>query len=260
MTENQSPNKRVWVVTVSRVLDTIATLVLVAVCAGVLLRTNSAQGEPAVKTARPGQASARQRDQTLPLTPLSIGNAGLIGQPTAKWMLIVYSDFQCPFCASFARDVLPTLVEKFVKTSEIAIGFKHFPLGKHTAAQIAAQAAECSRREGKFPQMLVSLFKEPNLLSREKVIGYGTELGLDQRNFTKCLDHDSADVVAEDVKVADRLGVSGTPSFFFGRTTGDGKVEVTQRFEGAKTLTYFNNIITLSLRTDKTASSKSPLR
>jgi protein-disulfide isomerase len=59
-------------------------------------------------TALRGQAGPSQRTTIeLPQQPFAIGNAPSRGSPTAQYVLVEFSDFQCPFCAKFVREVLP---------------------------------------------------------------------------------------------------------------------------------------------------------
>jgi hypothetical protein len=44
-----------------------------------------------------------------PSDPISIAGAAVRGSADARAVMIVYSDFQCPYCGSFARDVLPEI-------------------------------------------------------------------------------------------------------------------------------------------------------
>lgn len=46
-----------------------------------------------------------------------------LGSPKARVTLVEYADLQCPYCAQWARDTLPTLVEDYVKTGKLRIAF-----------------------------------------------------------------------------------------------------------------------------------------
>lgn len=46
-----------------------------------------------------------------------------LGSPKAPVTLVEYADLQCPYCAQWARDALPTLVEDYVKTGKLRIVF-----------------------------------------------------------------------------------------------------------------------------------------
>ena len=62
-------------------------------------------------TGRPEEdaaAAVRPRPEPrVPAEPLPIGNAWTEGPAAAPVIAIVYSDFQCPFCASFSQHGLP---------------------------------------------------------------------------------------------------------------------------------------------------------
>jgi protein-disulfide isomerase len=64
----------------------------------------------------------------------------MLGRRTAPVTLIVYSDFECPFCKKFSA----TLNEIFrKKRGMISIVYRHFPLSFHLSALPAAKASEC---------------------------------------------------------------------------------------------------------------------
>ena len=48
----------------------------------------------------------------------------MLGSPKAPVTLVEYADLQCPYCAQWARDALPTLLERFVRTGKLRIVFR----------------------------------------------------------------------------------------------------------------------------------------
>jgi protein-disulfide isomerase len=46
-----------------------------------------------------------------------------LGSPTAPVTLVEYADLQCPYCAQWARDALPTLVDDYVRAGKLRIVF-----------------------------------------------------------------------------------------------------------------------------------------
>ena len=73
---------------------------------------------------------AAEESQPVPVTPVSFSNAPIKGDIHAKVGIIVFSDFQCPFCAKFARDTLPTLEKEYVDTGKVFLAFRNNPLIK----------------------------------------------------------------------------------------------------------------------------------
>jgi protein-disulfide isomerase len=47
----------------------------------------------------------------------------VLGRPDAPVTLVEYADLQCPYCAQWARDALPTLIEDYVKPGRLRIVF-----------------------------------------------------------------------------------------------------------------------------------------
>src|SRR5712671_5100774 len=77
--------------------------------------------------------------------------------PPARVEIVLYSDFQCPFCAQFAQSYRE-LQTKGVDGVEMAVQFRNFPLSIHPRAQLAHQAAAAAKAQGKFWEMHDLLF------------------------------------------------------------------------------------------------------
>jgi protein-disulfide isomerase len=48
----------------------------------------------------------------------------VLGRPAAKVTLIEYADLSCPVCRQFADQVLPTLVDEYVRTGKVKLEFR----------------------------------------------------------------------------------------------------------------------------------------
>jgi len=152
------------------------------------------------------------------------------GDANAPVTVIEYSDFQCPFCGNFARNVLPELTTKYINTGKIRFVFRHFPLNTacntalstdlHAQACAAARAAECADDQGKFFEYHDELFLDDSrrtAMSTTNLKQYGTNVGVDQTTFDVCVDGTSkTNRVAADVTSGIALGVTATPTLFVG--------------------------------------------
>ncbi len=132
------------------------------------------------------------------------------GNPRAPVTVVVFSDFQCPFCAR----VEPTLkqVEQAYGAS-VRIAWKHKPLPFHPNAVPAALAAEAAREQGKFWPMHDKMFAAQQELSTAAYERWARELGLDLARFKAAQASEKLKArVQEDDQLAARLGVDGTPT------------------------------------------------
>ena len=69
-------------------------------------------------------------------------------------------------------------------------------------------------------------------------------VGLDTTAFQQCLDSGKyAALIRKDMSEAQGAGVTGTPSFFFGRSDADGKVKATRSLAGAQAYSAFKAAI-----------------
>jgi protein-disulfide isomerase len=48
----------------------------------------------------------------------------VLGDPAAPLTLVEYADLQCVYCAVWSRDVLPAVVEKYVRTGAVRLEFR----------------------------------------------------------------------------------------------------------------------------------------
>ncbi|OGF24395.1 hypothetical protein A3H09_01320 [Candidatus Falkowbacteria bacterium RIFCSPLOWO2_12_FULL_45_13] len=137
-----------------------------------------------------------------------------LGDISAPVKMIVYSDFECPFCADFAK-TMKQVEENFKYNAVIA--FRHYLLAGHPQALPAAMASECAAEQGKFWEMHDKLFADnaAGRMSLEQFKTDAADLGLDTAKFNQCLDSEKfKDKVIEQKSGGDKAGVTGTPTTF----------------------------------------------
>lgn len=106
----------------------------------------------------------------------------------------------------------------------------------HPQAMGAAQAAECSLAQGKFWEVHTRLFANQQALGPADLVKVAQAAGADMPAFQKCLAAQAASPVKirQDMEEGARAGISGTPTFFLGTLTKEGKVKVSRRLVGAQ--------------------------
>lgn len=145
--------------------------------------------------------------------PVPIADAPSIG-PTNAWVtMVVFSEYECPFCARVSPTV-ERLLEKY--KGKIKFVFRHLPLAFHPRARPAANAAECARAQGKFWQMSDRLFSNQRNLTDAAFVRHAKRIsGLKFKPWETCykqLKYDSR--IARDIRIAADVGARGTPTFF----------------------------------------------
>ena len=181
--------------------------------------------------------------QNIPLE-ISADNDPIIGNPDAPITIIEFSDFQCPFCARFHIQTLPTIMEEYIEKGDVKLVFRDFPLQSiHPNAVPASVAAECANEQGEFKQMHDILFEKQNQWSNLETVyaielfnQYSEQINLEQEQFTSCLS--SAKYVKEiqnDLNDGRAYGITGTPGFFIGnQEIGFVELKGAQPFESFK--------------------------
>jgi protein-disulfide isomerase len=145
-------------------------------------------------------------------TALPIGASPTLGN--GPLVVVIFSDFECPYCGQFARESFPAIKQEFVDTGKVTFVFKHFPIATHEHAQSAAVAAYCAQEQGKFWEYHDVLFSNQENLDIASLERYAQGLGLERESFLSCMNV-SISAVLRDRTLGEQAGVTGTPTFFF---------------------------------------------
>jgi protein-disulfide isomerase len=170
--------------------------------------------------------------------PVSINSDHIYGSEFAPVSIILYSDFDCPYCRN-----LRTSLKRLVNESDGKVNwvFRHFPLdGNIPDTQIQAEATECAAKisgNDGFWALANALFITPRRTkpSTQTIISRAAKMAqLNEAVLNKCIKMGKlVNNVSEDKLEAKALGFSGTPGLVFIHNKS-GKKEIKQ---GALSLT-----------------------
>jgi protein-disulfide isomerase len=141
-----------------------------------------------------------------PVAPVGAGDH--LRGPEGAPLVIVYGDYECPFCAA---------LEERLRGAPVRVAFRHFPVrGSHPRAFPAACAAEAAGRQGAFWAMHDALFADQGRLEDPHLWARAERLGLDLARF----DADRRDPavaarITADFRGGVRAGVPTTPTLFW---------------------------------------------
>jgi protein-disulfide isomerase len=156
-------------------------------------------------------------------------SANALGQPAAPVTLAYFADLQCPYCRDFSLEVLPSIIERWVRAGKLRIESHALQTATHApevfmAQQVAALAAGRQERAWHFIETFYAEQGEENS-------GYVTDAylqdrasqvtGLDLARWASDRrDPELANEIAGDARAAENAGLTGTPSFLIG-ASGD---------------------------------------
>lgn len=153
------------------------------------------------------------------------------GPKDAKVKVVVFSDFQCPYCKIFHK-----AFEDAIKNygDRVLFDYKFLPLSDiHPQANDAALASACALEQGKFWEYADKLYADQTNWGNAKDIfkfkEYAKNLGLDGAKFNQCLDSKKyQDKIDADKKEADSFAISGAPGIFVNTDFQEGVISYDQ--------------------------------
>lgn len=208
---------------------------------------------PTVAVAQPTQTSFRQID-----LKKDLGTLAPLGNKNAKVKLVLFSDFECPFCGALVgknpqvmdslktnipgwEPAFPKIKADYIDTGKAVLYFRDFPA--HQDSNVEHNAARCANDQGKFWEMHDALFAlqdEGGVGSdaKAKMTELAANIGLDEQKFADCFSASKfqKDIDA-DMAASRTLGVQGTPHMFIN----------SQYVSGADTYSSFKKIIDAEL-------------
>jgi protein-disulfide isomerase len=157
-------------------------------------------------------------------------SANALGEPSAAVMLEYFGDLECPFCRDFSLEVLPSVIQRWVRPGELRIEYHALQTATRepevfVAQQVAALAAGKQDRAWQFIEMFYEQQGEEGsgYVTDAYLEGIASQLsGLNLAQWTA--DRGDRALLAEidaDEQEAERSGLNGTPSFLLGTTGGE---------------------------------------
>ena len=156
------------------------------------------------------------------------------GRHDARAVLVEFTDYECPFCAQSANELLPQIERQFVDNGGIEYILVNYPIERiHPRALKAAEAAECAKPHGRYWNLHDRLFAGRPVLDDDALVRYAVDAGLNDKAFRACLDGQFTDKIRKDRELGRSMGVVSTPTFVIGRRGDGGTVDLRWKIVGA---------------------------
>ncbi|GAB2563996.1 DsbA family protein [Leucobacter ruminantium] len=210
MSQTTAQKLRSWSIPVGIIV--IAGLLIAVLVLQVKNGSESASADPAAsQQEQPDLSYVEARDEA------DVQSAGPVDAPVG---LVVYSDYQCPFCAKWSTDTLPAMM-KYAESGDLRIEWRDVVMYGDDSHR-AARAAHAAGMQDKFWEFHDALYPDgehlqPDGLTEDALVQLAGELGLDTDRFaTDMNSQETNDIINQYKTEATDLGVSGTPTFVLG--------------------------------------------
>ena len=145
------------------------------------------------------------------------------GDVNAPVVMVIYSDFACPFCTQFAQNVEPEL-NKLVKEGTLRIEWRDLAQVTQTSP-LAAQAGIAAGKQGKFWEFHDAVYaaadpKGHPAYTEDSLVDFAKKAGVpDLKKFrTDMTAAETVKAVAESTNHVHSIGIQGTPFMIVGET------------------------------------------
>lgn len=187
---------------------------LLSACAGTTPSAPDTASAPAPATPSTGDTAALPR--------ITLAGAPTHGNRAAPVALVVFADYQCPYCARFHHGMLGELKMKYIDDGTLLYVHKDFPLPTHAQALPAAVAARCAGAQGRYGAMQGRLYEAQTKLGELLYAELARTIGLDIAEFDRCrADASVRRAIGRDLREGKQVGVAATPTLMLGRVEGN---------------------------------------
>ncbi|WP_343071772.1 DsbA family protein [Brevibacterium renqingii] len=199
----------------------VAVIILATVLIGIVIANQGGSDADAQ-----GQSSSSQTDSSGDDVDLSFvehrdsEEMSAIGDVDAPVTLVMYSDYQCPYCAAWNEDTLPAMME-YVDSGDLRIEMRDLAVFGEESER-AARAVFAAGKQDEYWEYHNALFeggehRPKSQLDDDSLVSLGEDLGLDPLQFKQDMNsveaHEEFDAVAAE---GQSIGVSSTPAFVIG--------------------------------------------
>jgi protein-disulfide isomerase len=151
-----------------------------------------------------------------------------LGNPQGDVTFVEFFDYNCGYC----KRALGDMMELMGKDPKLKVVLKEFPVlgpGSVEAAQVAVAVRMQDKTGKKYLEFHQKLLTGRGQIDKAKALAAAKEVGLDMARMEKDLKSDEiGKTLEESMKLAEALGLNGTPSYVIGNDVVIGAVGLAQ--------------------------------
>jgi protein-disulfide isomerase len=168
---------------------------------------------------RQKDADAEKARMTIKDNNASLFNSAhqvVLGNPQGNVTMVEFFDYNCGFC----KRALPDMMSLLGANPNLRFVLKEFPVlgdGSVEAAHVAVAARMQDPTGKKYVEFHQKLLGGRGAADKARALAVAKEVGFDMGRIEKDMNSDEVKTtIDEDMKLADALGVNGTPSYVIG--------------------------------------------
>ena len=174
--------------------------------------TKQAENKLVEQLSHDGQFALKLNAPTLPMNVINYEGFPAKGSDDPVVTLVKFADYQCPHCKRAAETLDKLMAEHGDK---IRLVYIDFPVNRSGISRTIAEAAVCVDEQDKFWSYNQQVFAQQDTLTAESAMLLAKEVGIEMEPFNQCMaSNRPKDKVRQAEAEAERLGLTGTPSFF----------------------------------------------
>ena len=161
----------------------------------------------------------------------------VLGNPQGDVTFVEFFDYNCGYC----KRALTDMVEIMGKDPKLKVVLKEFPVlgpGSVEAAQVAVAVRMQDKTGKKYLEFHQKLLGGRGQVDKAKALATAKEIGLDMARLDKDLKSDEiGKTLDESMKLAEALGLNGTPSYVIGNDVvigAVGQAALSQKIQAAR--------------------------
>jgi len=148
------------------------------------------------------------------------------GNPDGDVTIVEFFDYRCGYC----KKVLPEVIALLEQDKNLRYVFKELPI-LSPESEMAARAALAAWRQdkGKYVAYHTALMQAQGNLSERRILRLARNAGLDPAKIAKDMQHPKVEEeLKRNVRLAEQIGIRGTPAFVIGNTLIPGTVDLSR--------------------------------
>lgn len=137
--------------------------------------------------------------ETVDLSNLETEGEPVLGQADAPVTMVIYEDFQCPFCQRFENGAMAQVKAEYVESGQVKVIWKDFPLPSlgHDWAEPSAATMECVYRQNNdaFWNVKERIFQNQDTISadnvEDRIISWASEEDVNENAIRTCIENEN---------------------------------------------------------------------